>query len=170
MRQTTDLAFRGLLSRARAAKLNGDDIAFLNGRVISSILSPGMEYATTVVKLNALRHHINRVQLEKFARNQCQKIYIFPALHNRVKSTRHCSLSAEHLLQQTDEGVRIPFPGLFLYTHHMPAILLTNVCTALGHMNGARDTVMGIVVDPNGKSHRLLLLSHATDDFASGIL
>ena len=164
MRQTTDLAFQGLLSRARAAKLNGDDLAFLNARAISSILSPGMEYATTVVKLNAFRHHINLVQLEKFARNHCQKIYIFPALHTRVKSTRHCSLNAEDLLQQTDEGVRIPFPGLFLYTRHMPTILLTNVCTALGHVNGAQGAAIGVVIDPHGKSCHLLLLSHANND------
>jgi hypothetical protein len=32
----------------------------------------------------------------------------------------------------------------------MPAILLTNICTALGQVNGARGIASGIVVDPTG--------------------
>jgi hypothetical protein len=32
----------------------------------------------------------------------------------------------------------------------MPAILLTNTCTALGQVNGARGIASGIVVDPTG--------------------
>ncbi|KAH8586713.1 hypothetical protein B0O99DRAFT_49905 [Bisporella sp. PMI_857] len=51
-----------------------------------------------------------------------------------------------------EEGTRIPFPGLFLYTPEMPAILLTNICTALGQVNGARGIASGIVVDPTGMS------------------
>jgi hypothetical protein len=49
-----------------------------------------------------------------------------------------------------DQGTSIPFPGLFLYTAGMPAILLTNICTALGQVNGARGIASGIVVDPTG--------------------
>ena len=32
----------------------------------------------------------------------------------------------------------------------MPTILLTNICTALGQVNGARGIASGIVVDPTG--------------------
>ena len=34
----------------------------------------------------------------------------------------------------------------------MPAILLSNICTALGQVNGARGIAVGIVVDPTGMS------------------
>jgi hypothetical protein len=61
-------------------------------------------------------------------------------------------LCTEDLLQQSDQGTKILFPGLFLYTPHMPAILLTNICTALGQVNGARGIASGIVVDPTGTS------------------
>ncbi|KAH9203426.1 hypothetical protein DL95DRAFT_399342, partial [Leptodontidium sp. 2 PMI_412] len=86
--------------------------------------------------------------MEDFARTQSQRIYVFPALHSRVRTTGLSRLRAEDLLQQSDQGTRIPFPGLFLYTPQMPAILLTNICTALGQVNGARGIASGIVVDP----------------------
>jgi hypothetical protein len=152
MRQAEDPAFRDLLSRARAAILTEDDLALLNSKTTTSLLAPELENATTVVKLNVLRHHVNRLQMEHFARTRSQRIYIFPALHNRVRTTGPSRLLAEDLLQQTDQGTRIPFPGLFLYTPQMPAILLTNICTALGQVNGARGIASGIVVDPTGMS------------------
>ena len=90
--------------------------------------------------------------MEHFARIRSQKIYVFPALHDRVKSTGLSRLCAEDLLQQADQGTTVPFPGLFLYTPEMPTILLTNICTALGQVNGARGLAAGIVVDPTGMS------------------
>ena len=152
MRQAEDPAFRDLLGRARAATLTEDDLALLNSKTATSLLSPDLENATTVVKFNVLRHHVNRLQMEHFARTRSQRIYVFPALHSRVRTTGPSRLYAEHLLQQTDQGTRIPFPGLFLYTPEMPAILLTNICTALGQVNGARGIASGIVVDPTGMS------------------
>jgi hypothetical protein len=152
MRQAEDPVFRILLARARAAALTEDDLALLNGKTTTSHLMPELENAATVVKLNAVRHHINRIQMEHFARNLSQKTYVFPAAHNRVKSADCSRLRAEELLQQTDQGTKIPFPGLFLYTPEMPTILLTNICTALGQVNGARGIAVGIVVDPTGMS------------------
>lgn len=75
---------------------------------------------------------------------------MFPALHSRVRTTSPSRLYIEDLLQQTDQGTRIPFPGLFLYTPQMPTILLTNICTALGQVDGARGIVSG-VVDPTSR-------------------
>ena len=54
------------------------------------------------------------------------------------------------LLQQIDQGTQILFLRLFLYTMDMPAILLTNICSAVGHVNGARGTASGIVIDSAG--------------------
>src|SRR5438552_13458556 len=99
-----------------------------------------------IIKLNSLCHHINHTQMEHFARSRSQNIYIFPALHSRTKSVGPSLLSLEHLLQQFDKGTAIPFPGLLLYTKNMPAILLTNTCSALGLVNGARGTTVRIVV------------------------
>ncbi|KAF8860613.1 hypothetical protein BDZ45DRAFT_800769 [Acephala macrosclerotiorum] len=132
----------------QAATLTEDDLALLNSKTTTSLFAPELENATTVVKLNILRHHVNRLQMEHFTRTRSQRIYVFPALHNRVRTTGPSRLCAEDLLQQTDKGTRIPFPGLFLYTPEIPAILLTNICTALGQVNGARGIASGIVVDP----------------------
>jgi hypothetical protein len=54
------------------------------------------------------------------------------------------------LLQQTDEGAKVPFQGLFFYTLGMPAVILANICTRLGHVNGTRGIVSGVAVDPLG--------------------
>jgi hypothetical protein len=152
MRQARDPVFRDLLGRARAATLTADDLTLLNSKTTASLLAPELENATIVVKLNTLRHHINRLQMEHFARARSQRIYVFPALHSRIKSTGPSRLCVDDLLQQMDQGTRIPFPGLFLYTSEMPAILLSNICTALGQVNGARGIAAGIVVDPTSMS------------------
>jgi hypothetical protein len=152
MRQAEDPAFRDLLGRTRAGTLTEDDLALLNSKTTTSLLALDLENATTVVKLNVLRRHVNRLQMEHFALTRSQRIYVFPALHSRVRTTGPSRLRAEDLLQQTDQGTRIPFPGLFLYTPQMPAILLTNIYTALGQVNGASGIASGIVVDPTGRS------------------
>jgi len=54
MRQAQDPIFYDLLRRARTATLTEDDLALLNSKVPKSLLSPELENATTVAKLNAL--------------------------------------------------------------------------------------------------------------------
>ena len=152
MRQAQDPIFHSLLRRARTATLTEDDLALLNSKVATSLLNPELNDATMIVKLNALRHHINYIQMEHFAHSRSQKIYIFPAQHSRTASTSSSPLRIEDLLQQADEGSKIPFQGLFFYTLDMPAIMLSNTCTLLGHVNGARGIASGIVVDPTGTS------------------
>ncbi|KAH7021702.1 hypothetical protein B0J12DRAFT_746516 [Macrophomina phaseolina] len=154
MRQADDPPFRHLLSRARAGAFTEDDLSLLNSKAITSLVTPQLETATAVVKLNSLRHQVNRIRMEHFARTRRQKIYVFPALHTRTKTTgpTNLRLRADDLLQQPDLGTKIPFPGLFLYTLNMPAVILTNVCTLLGQVNGAAGTAVGVVVNPTGKS------------------
>jgi hypothetical protein len=153
MRQSEDAPFRDLLSRARTGTLSEADRSVLNSKTITSLVSPQLEDATAIVKLNSLRHQVNRVRIEQFARTRCQNVYIFPALHTRTRSTGPISLRlrADDLLQQPDQGTKIPFPGLFLYTPDMPSAMLTNICTLLGLVNGAAGTAVGIVVDPTGR-------------------
>jgi hypothetical protein len=150
MRQAQDPTFQNLLGRARNAALTEEDLNLLNTKVAASLLTPELEIATIIVKLNALRRHINRVKLEHFARSRSQRVYIFPAQHTRVASASSSTLRIEDLLQQGDDGTKVPFQGLFFYTPGMPAIILANICTLLGLVNGTRGIPSGIVVDPAG--------------------
>jgi hypothetical protein len=129
-------------------------VHLLNSRVINSLVAPHLDAATTVVKLNSLRHQLNRIRMEHFAKTHCQKIYTFPAYHTRTKSTGpvNLRLRVDDLLQQPDQGTRIPFLGMFLYTQNMPCVVLTNICTRMGLVNRATGTAVGVVVDPTGES------------------
>ena len=147
MRQAEDPVFRDLLGQARAAALTEEDLHLLNSKVITSLFKLELKDATTVVKLNALRHYINRVQMEQFARSRSQRIYLFPAQYSRITSASSSPPRLEDLLKQMDQGATIPFQGLFFYTLGMPAIILANICTLLGQVNGTRGTPSGIVVD-----------------------
>jgi hypothetical protein len=153
MRQAEDPPFRDLLSRARSATLSVDDLALLNSKAIKSLVAPDLEDATIVVKLNALRHQVNRARIEHFARTRHQKIFAFAGFHTRTKSTgpTNLRLHADDLLALPEQGTKIPFPGLFLYSPTMSTALLTNICTRLGLVNGATGTAVGVVIDPTGK-------------------
>lgn len=149
MRQTEDLKYRSLLTRARFGTLTYNDMLSLNSKVITSLDSLDLQKATAITKLNALRHVINRVQIERFARAKVQKIFIFPALHTRTKCSEatNLRLRADDLLSLPEQGTKVPFPGLLLYTPSMPAMILTNICTPAGLVNGATGKAVGIVVD-----------------------
>ncbi|OOQ86318.1 hypothetical protein PEBR_21867 [Penicillium brasilianum] len=154
MRQSEDPSFYDLLARARRGNLTQRDVDRLNTKVISSLLEPQMEYATAITKLNSIRHQINRTQVEYFATTRSQTICIFPADHSRIKTKKPTKtrLRTEDLLQQPDQGTKIPFPGLFLYTRHMPVVILTNICSHIIQVNRAIGTVVDVVLDPTGKS------------------
>lgn len=87
MRQVEDESYRNLLQHARTGTLTYDDMAVLNSRAIESLTAPNLKDATAITRLNSLRQVINRPQIERFARSKLQKIYIFPALHTRTKSS-----------------------------------------------------------------------------------
>jgi hypothetical protein len=162
MRQSEDPSFQHLLHRARIPAFTEDDLHLLNSNVINSLVAPQLDGATTVVKLNSLRHQTNRIRMEHFAKAHCQKIYAFPAHHTRTRSTgpTNLRLRVDDLLQQPDQGTMIPFLGIFLYTRNMPSVILTNICTKIGHVNGAIGTAVGIVVDPTGKLIPLLYIQY----------
>lgn len=153
MRQAEDLPYRNLLTRARTGSLTHDDMLTLNSKTITSLSDPHLHNATTVAKMNALRHVVNRFQIERFARTREQKIIIFPALHTRTRSsnTTNLQLCADNLLGLPEQGSKVPFPGLILYTLSMPTMVLTNTCTPAGLVNGAIGEAVGIVVDPTGR-------------------
>lgn len=55
MRQSEDIPFFSLLSRARAGTLTETDLEFLNNKVVTSLATSEFMDATVVVKLNLLR-------------------------------------------------------------------------------------------------------------------
>lgn len=154
MRQAEDLPYRNLLTRTRAGTLTNDDMLTLNSKAITSLTDPHLQATTAVVKLNALRHVINRFQIERFARARHQRIIIFPAVHIRTRSSgpTNLTLHADDLLGLAEQGPKIPLPELILYTLSMPTMVLTNICTPAGLVNGATGEVVGVVVDPVGES------------------
>lgn len=153
MRQAKDLPYRSLLTRARTGTFTHNDMLTLNSKAITSLSNYHLQNTTVVVKLNSLRHIINRSQIDRFARARHQKIIVFPALHNRTRSSgpTDLSLRADDLLGLPEKGAKIPFPGLILYTLFMPTMVLTNMCTPAGLVNGATGKAVGIVVDPAGE-------------------
>jgi hypothetical protein len=169
MRQSKDVAFREFLSRARFGAFTEEDLAFLNSKVITSLVDPELDGVPIIVKRNHLRHQVNRIRLEDFARKRGQRVYIFPAEHTRTtcKDPTGRRLLVDDLLQLQDDGSRIPFAGLFMYTQNMPTMMLTNACTLLGQVNGATGTAVGIVVDPAGTSVLKLEIVHPPSDLIS---
>jgi hypothetical protein len=112
---------------------------------------------TCVVRTNKLRHLINRLQIETFARSRRQKIFIFPARHTRWKKAKGTrNLDVDKLLEMQD-GSNVKGPGLLLYTQNMPAAVLSNISTHLGLVNGAQGRAVGVVPDPDGLFLTLLL-------------
>jgi hypothetical protein len=58
----------------------------------------------------------------------------------------------DDLLGLPEQGAKIPFSGLVLYTLSMPTMVLTNISTPAGLVNGATGKAVGVVVDPEGES------------------
>jgi len=112
----------------------------LNTRVVTQLDSRD----TCIVRKNKLRHAINRLQIESFARSRGQKIFVFPARHTRRKKAR------DKLLEVQDSS-DVKAPGLLLYTKDMPMAVLSNISTRLGIVNGALGRATGIVPDRDAK-------------------
>ena len=150
MRQAKDPSFRSLLHRARHGELTEEDCALLNSKVITSLFAPELQKAVAISKRNKRRRQINRLKMEHFARSRSQRLYMFPIQVDRIASASSSTLHIRDLLQQEDSGTKVPFQGLLLYTPGMPLMILANICTPLGLVNGARGTASTIVVDPSG--------------------
>jgi hypothetical protein len=92
--------------------------------------------------------------MEQFVRSYGHKIFAYVSIYTRTKSIglRNLRLHTDDLLAVPEQGTKIPFSGLFLYTPNMPITVLTNICTNLGLINGATGTAIGIVPDPTSKS------------------
>jgi len=154
MRQQQDVQYHQLLQRARNGTLTQADVDLLNTRVVTELDSqPDLFDARTaaawIVRTNKLRHAINRVLIESFARSRGQKITVYPARHTRWKKAKGArDLDIDKLLEVQDSS-DVKGPGLLLYTQDMPAAVLSNISTPLGIVNGAQGRAVGVVPDPD---------------------
>ncbi|KAL4888047.1 hypothetical protein BDV59DRAFT_196793 [Aspergillus ambiguus] len=100
------------------------------------VILMGDFYQFPPVRGQPLRHVINRHQTENFALIRHQTIFVFPALHSRARSSGqgNLKLRADDLLHVPDQ-----------------VMLLTNINTPAGLVNGATGTAVGVVLDPTGK-------------------
>jgi hypothetical protein len=154
--------------KRRGAAATQADVDLLNTRVVTQLDSRD----TCVVRKNKLRHAINRLQMERFARSRRQKIFIFPARHTRRRKRRKAGgsrdLDIDKLLEVQDSS-DVKAPGLLLYTQDMPMAVLSNISTHLGIVNGALGRATGIVPDRDGM-FRILLKREAILTAGSQIL
>lgn len=148
MRQT-DPQLRALLTRARNAQLTTDDLLLLNSKVITKSQAFEFHSMVSIVRLNSVRHPLTHLSMISFARQLNQFIFLFPGDHSRLPSSERLCLDT--ILAQQDEGVKIPFPGLFLYTPGMPCMVLANVSSRWSLVNGSRGIAAGIIMEPNSK-------------------
>ena len=71
-----------------------------------------------------------------FVRRRIQEVYLyFAGLQHHS-----CLSTTEGIFSQQDEGVNVPAPALLLYTPGMPCMVLSNINSALGLVNGTRGT------------------------------
>ena len=149
MRQAEDLHFQNFLHRVRNATLTVDDLEFLNSKVIPSVPNFPLYKMVSITKSNALRQRLTLLAMIQYARHHHQYIYLFPAQHGRLPPVQNLSL--EDIFSQQDEGVKIPSQGLFIYTAGMPCMVLANVNSKLGLVNGSQGIATGVIIEPDGK-------------------
>jgi hypothetical protein len=149
MRQQQDPVYYNLLKRARNGLLTEADVDLLNSRVVTQLEMRHDRINTCIVRSNRLRHLINRLQIERFARKRRQKIFIFPAHHTRWKKARGSRDLEVDQLFEVQDGSDVKGAGVLMYTQDMPSMILSNICTPLGIVNGAQGKAIGVVPDPN---------------------
>ena len=111
---------------------------------------------TCVVRTNKLRHLINRLHIERFARTRVQKIFIFPARHTQWKKANGMrNLDVDKLLEMQDSS-NVKGPGLLMYMQFIPTAVLSNISTRLEIVNGAQGRAVGVVPDSDDMFPTLL--------------
>ncbi len=150
MHQIDNPVFNVLLQRVHAGSLTDADVTILNNKVAKVFPLHDPLKNTVIIQKNKSRHMINRLQVERFARHTGRDSIIFPAYHayNR-KNGRELIIYHDIIKIQDCEHGAIG-PDLLYYSKEMPYIVLANVCTPLGIMNGAIAIAYGVVPYPDG--------------------
>ena len=158
MGQQNNKVFHNLLTRARKGLLNNNNVDTLNNRIASSIPIDNVDKNEVIVQQNATRHIINRLQINRFAQANRRDVIIFLGQYTRTRKEGGQVVENKELLTIQDGEGKCIGPGLFYYCRGMPTYLLSNVCTKLGMVNGARGIIQGFIPYLQG----MLLLSHYT--------
>lgn len=152
MRQAEDLGFQMMLERARSGKLTEEDVTTLNSQTVSARLARGeVPPQRAIVRVNQLRESVNLTQLEMFARGKQQKIYLFPAQHDAPNLPNGEAAFVIRKMFRVGETGKLKGPGFLAYSKGMPVILLHNVKTSSGLVNGMIATAERAILDTNVK-------------------
>jgi hypothetical protein len=151
MRQQADQDYMKLVRRARDGTMTEQDAVALNSTVVYNLDQSDPLTCIAITRQNSRRQNINRKQLFRFAKERGQDIYIFPASHTRAETVSSGMIPLDKLLESQDGENDAKGPGLFLYTKDMPVMVLQNICTKWGLVNGAKGVATGVVVEPQGK-------------------
>jgi ATP-dependent exoDNAse (exonuclease V) alpha subunit len=153
MRQQGDCAYQELLRRVKNVEMTQEDVNMLNERTVAKQLARGYEMpSVTLCQKNNLRARTNREQITQFAKAKDQKIFLFVAKHE-VQVRQNGKLVSNSLVQEllAEDGEGLKGPGVLMYTTGMPVVLLNNMYTPGGLVNGLRGKAVGVVHDPNAK-------------------
>ncbi len=130
----------------------------LNEKVVTGITLNDLLNNIVIVHRNKTRHFINRLQIKRFVRFVGHDIVIFPAQHSRTRREGGKAIIQKDLFSIQAGDCGATDLGLLYYCKGMSVALLTNMCTALGMVNGTQSTAYGIITWPDGKSPRTMLL------------
>lgn len=149
MRQIDDPKFNTLLRRAHASFLTNANIINLNSKMAVDFPLHDLLKNTVIVQRNKTRHMINRLQAEQFARGTGRDFIIFLAQHSHNRKNPGDPIIYHDVVKIQDREHGTIDLGLLYYCKAMPVIILINVCTPLGIMNGATAIAYGIISHPN---------------------
>lgn len=77
---------------------------------------------------------------------------MFSATHSRTKKSKVSGqVISQHSLLAAGDKYELKGPGVLLYTKNMPFMLLSNLNTPLGLVNGKLGRAVDFVEDPTGK-------------------
>ena len=145
MRQRFDNDFQILLKRAKSDKFDIENVVLLNSRTATDLFSCESFDSVVVVQFNQIKHLINRLQIERFARSRNSKIFLFSAEHFRIKKDDDDLIQNELFLEKLDENDIIE-SSILCYCEKMSMLLLTNQCISLSIVNDVRAIFYDVVV------------------------
>jgi hypothetical protein len=124
MHQAEDLEFQDLLQRAQSATLTEDDVATLNSRTVKSRVANRETLPDwAIIQLNRVHEEANLIYLQTFAKEQGQKIYLFPARHNTPTGTSLDPLTLLRMIYQVGKQGYLKGLGFFAFTKGILIIL-----------------------------------------------
>lgn len=168
MRAIANSTYQSLFQRVRQDKLNNVNVSNLNCQMIRSLNMTNKVSLTIVIKFNVFRQHINRLQIEIFAKSKKLNIYIFSTANTDFKFLREIDEADDRvltLLKRMNDFINSLF-SVLLYVYEMFIMITQNCCISLSVMNDSQDKTVRFVLNLNNETFLfflfflILLLSH----------